>query len=1755
MGVADFAIPEVVQKVRSWINELSDTLSESLMSTAVERLVCYECQESLRAAAFVHRCRSCGRVFCRKCMENGGSPSKIDQEGPPRFCNFCFRAINGSGAAVEEHGCGKGSPLVVPHRMPELSLSRSGIKNVNLARQQTSFSSPRVLRCSTARGIEDEEDDEYGKQFFTPTSEFFQDSSDTESISVGTGNETHSFMSMTSSPFESPGRAVEQRDITPTSRRRGSFDQDSPGYLRKSVVESNDLEHTSYCTDDDLPVYQQENDKAQQLLDFESNADIWCPPQPQDKEDDVETGFFEYDDEDDEIGDSGELFVHSSFSDYALGIKEKPNEAHKDLLMSHVYGHFRALVPQLLIGEGLSLGNENGGKGWLELVSSLAWQAANFVKPDTSKGGSMDPGDYVKVKCIASGSPSDSTFVKGVVCSKNIKHKRMVSQHKNPRLFLLGGALEYQKASNKLASIDTVLKQEKDHLKMVIGKIEARRPNVLLVEKSVSSYAQELLAKEISLVLNVKRSLLDRISRCTGAQIASSIDNVALTTLGHCEMFRTEKVMEYSSAKNPNKSIKTLMFFEGCPRRLGCTVLLRGTCREELKKVKKAVQFASFAAYHLLLETSFFADAGATIPKVPSRFPVAVRQKQDNEDIFISRASNLTYLNTHQTVGDKHLTDGSCKLSKGLDPSSNSFSLNENLLGTNTEHKECNSLINHMNSGNLIPLPSVYPHYNGNGSCPDFSISDSSSLIKRSGEAYDSPHFETDDGIHQYEVLERSIIEENHSENQWHYRSDDERKREDLEDQNDFSCEYFSTADNQQSILVSVSSTSVIKGTVCEHSQLFRIKFYGSFDKPLGRFLRDDLFDQSSCCRSCKEPAEAHVRCYTHQQGSLTIRVRRLSSVKLPGERDGRIWMWHRCLKCKLENGVPPTTQRVIMSDAAWGLSFGKFLELSFSNHATANRIASCGHSLQRDCLRFYGYGSMVAFFYYSPVDILSVNLPPSVLDFSFQIPPDWVRREADVISSGVERLHAEVSNVLHEFEKNMTSGDEPLKTGIHRHLIELQDLHKMEQNEYNVLLQPVRTETMQPSQATIDILELNRLRRCLLIDSYMWHRRLYFVDSLSKTKCYTSKADPQPQEILSDANLKEWKSELFHKDDLPTNSAETTIIKSSLIGSSQKSLFSKKQEEISSQVLECNTNSIVDMDLSIESVEGYLGQAGLNLVSGQFGGGDGPLVVKPIFDTSLEKLPSSASSLSDRIDVAWTGSDQLVLDPPRTGPEAESIESLGFRDKSFHKKVISPVRVYSFDSALRSRHRERAGLSPTLHLSPVKSADSFGDFASVAKDPISNMRRAYSQRTPRAVERLNTLLTYPSVYISSVSHMISDGARLLLPQIGFDDAVIAIYDDEPTSIISYSLTSREYASFISPSVNWHDGLNVKDKISGIGNQMANSTIRMSFTDQSSIFPIESDGTETRCYGPDEPHPLQENLSDPKEAHFKISFDDEASFPADKAKFSVTCYFAKQFDALRRKCCPNVVDYIRSLSRCKRWSAQGGKSNVYFAKTLDERFIIKQVTKTELDSFEDFAPQYFKYLTESLISGSPTCLAKIVGLYQVVGKNLRGGRELKMDLMVMENLFFRRKISRVYDLKGSLRSRYNPDTSGNNKVLLDLNLLETLHTKPIFLGSKAKRILERAVWNDTSFLASVDVMDYSLLVGIDEERKELVIGIIDYMRQYTWDKQLETWVKASGILGGPKNTSPTVISPTQYKKRFRKAMSKYFLTVPDQWSS
>uniref|UniRef100_A0A0E0M102 1-phosphatidylinositol-3-phosphate 5-kinase n=1 Tax=Oryza punctata TaxID=4537 RepID=A0A0E0M102_ORYPU len=1518
----------------------------------------------------------------------------------------------------------------------------------------------------------DEEIDEPRVQFFAPGTYFSHDFSDTDS-SVSVANSM--YRSVTPSPSESP--TVRQNYASDHGATTMSDSDDAREHVSASIA--------SWC---------EEDHKSSRVVDF--GDDIWYPPPPEDESDDIESKLCAFDDEDNEYGDSSNFFVPNCFSaDKFAGVDGAVHGSHIENVQNDLLRHFQALVAQLLTGEAISLARDRDSKGWLEIVSSLAWQAANFVKPDTKKGGSMDPSDYVKIKCIASGKPSESNFVKGIVCSKNVKHKRMVSEHQNATLLILGGALEYQKVSNKLASIGTILEQEKEHLRMIVGKIESRRPNVLLVEKSVSSYAQELLAKDISLVLNVKRPLLDRISRCTGGQIASSIDNIASARLGHCDTFKVEKVLDSSTEHSEKKSTKTLMFFDGCMKRLGCTVLLRGACWDELKRIKRVIQLAVFAAYHLSLETSFFADEGATLPRVPSTSSVGAPEVQTNTEHLSSRSANHGSPVSSRAEEEKYSHNASIsQIFNGISGRPTFLPLDGESQGIVSEHREVEYPVNHIKSVKSFHLR--HP----NALCNVHSVSLGNDLGSIGAV---TQHYDPCNSLQSPVGVSANIPGELHNlENCGSPVSQEDFQVGSLNDQNKLSGGYFPGTDNHQSILVSFSSTCIPKSLACERSHLFRIKFYGSFDKPLGRYLREDLFDQAYCCPSCKEHSESHVRCYMHQHGSLTISVRHLISQKLPGEHDGRIWMWHRCTRCKLEDGMPPASQRVIMSDAAWGLSFGKFLELSFSNHATANRIASCGHSLQRDCLRFYGYGNMVAVFQYSPMVTLSVNLPPSMLDFNCHSIQEWVKGEAVVVFGEMESLHAEVYGFLSNTEKSIFTMDESIKAGIERQIIEMKDLLNMERNEYEVtLLLPVIRGSTHSMKSSIDILELNRLRRGLLLDAYIWDCRLCNISSIKKDGDASGIKDSEAE--LHQAITKHGE---MHQE--PSTCPRCSS------GNLRKSLVSREDHSMDTETI------LPEIDFPLGMVDSFVHDVGgLDLVFSKFDASEKrqSLSKDSIKTEPVERLPSLASILSDKIDMAWSGSCELHNHLPESMTKGNENPS--------YSKAIPPVRIHSFDSIFRFHQRELTGLLPaSLHL-PSKSADSFRDLTSLVKDPLTNMRRAFSHISPRERGNLNVLTHLPT-YIRSAAHMVNDGARLLLPHMDFEGGVVvAVYDDEPTSIVCYAMTSQEYIEHITHKMDTKCSFH----------HPVNCAVASSNQFEESLFP-------------------QEGHSEFKGTHFSFSFDDEA-FSADNTKFSVTCYFARQFAALRKKCCPNDIDYIRSLSRCKRWSAQGGKSNVYFAKTMDERFIIKQVTKTELDSFVGFAPHYFRHLTESLTSKSPTCLAKIMGLYQVSIKGLKGGREVKMDLMVMENIFFQRAISRVYDLKGSVRSRYNSDTSGHNKVLLDSNLIEALHTNPIFLGSKAKQRMERAVWNDTSFLASLDVMDYSLLVGVDEKKNELVIGIIDFLRQYTWDKQLETWVKASGILGGPKNEAPTVISPIQYKKRFRKAMSRYFLAVPDDWSS
>lgn len=357
-----------------------------------------------------------------------------------------------------------------------------------------------------------------------------------------------------------------------------------------------------------------------------------------------------------------------------------------------------------------------------------------------------------------------------------------------------------------------------------------------------------------------------------------------------------------------------------------------------------------------------------------------------------------------------------------------------------------------------------------------------------------------------------------------------------------------------------------------------------------------------------------------------------------------------------------------------------------------------------------------------------------------------------------------------------------------------------------------------------------------------------------------------------------------------------------------------------------------------------------------------------------LEKMLSPGSSLSERIDSAWLGSFH-TLEKAETVAETEGFSAAN----SPLRRLARPIRVQSFDSAIRFQERIQKGLPPSsLYLSTLRSFHASGEYRNMVRDPVSNVMRTYSQMLPLEVQKLDLIVGSAPTYISSASQM-ADGARMLIPQRGLNDIVIPVYDDDPASVVSYALNSKEYKEWVanrgiasSSGSNWNN----------------RESEPSSFSTWRSLGAMDVDYIHHAVYG--------SSQDDKKSPHLTISFSDRSSSSSaateGKVKFSVTCYFAMQFDILRKTCCPSEVDFVRSLSRCQRWGAQGGKSNVYFAKSLDERFIIKQVVKTELDSFEDFAPEYFKYMKESLSSGSPTCLAKILGIYQVSYKKGNGAK-------------------------------------------------------------------------------------------------------------------------------------------------------------------
>lgn len=284
-------------------------------------------------------------------------------------------------------------------------------------------------------------------------------------------------------------------------------------------------------------------------------------------------------------------------------------------------------------------------------------------------------------------------------------------------------------------------------------------------------------------------------------------------------------------------------------------ILLRGANGDELKKVKHVVQYGVFAAYHLALETSFLADEGASLPELPFQSPitVALPDKPSSIERSISTVPGFKIDANGTSQGAQHqnepiransvpvsdfesavrsrppcLLTGRSSLPVRLTSSSTDYTGLHSAAPGNGVSFHIGDNQNEMDSKDswVVETSAIKP---GSDIMSNHLTANSMGSSETMGQGVLS-NTQNDPSVNQLGSSNNPTM---HQDGQTH-----------AEDSGTMNEEFPPSPADHQSILVSLSSRCVWKGTVCERSHLFRIKYYGSFDKPLGRFLRDHLFDQ-----------------------------------------------------------------------------------------------------------------------------------------------------------------------------------------------------------------------------------------------------------------------------------------------------------------------------------------------------------------------------------------------------------------------------------------------------------------------------------------------------------------------------------------------------------------------------------------------------------------------------------------------------------------------------------------------------------------------------------------------------------------------------------------------------------------------------------------------------------------------------------------------------------------------------------------------
>ena len=251
------------------------------------------------------------------------------------------------------------------------------------------------------------------------------------------------------------------------------------------------------------------------------------------------------------------------------------------------------------------------GKGSESPDSKIASFAVDIVRSvvEEENGKKIVDLDEIKVEKRVGEGIDDSELINGILIDKERVHPNMPKKIEGAKIALLGTAIEVRdtetKAEISITSTDQFQlfqNREREMVSAVVDKLLSTGVNVIFCQKGIDDMAQHYLASEgVIAYRRVTKSDLKRLSKATGANVVTSLDELKSGDLGEAQLVEERKI-----------GGNAMTFILGCKNPLSVSLLLRAGTQQVLDGIERALDDALHVVAATVEDRKVVPGGGAT---------------------------------------------------------------------------------------------------------------------------------------------------------------------------------------------------------------------------------------------------------------------------------------------------------------------------------------------------------------------------------------------------------------------------------------------------------------------------------------------------------------------------------------------------------------------------------------------------------------------------------------------------------------------------------------------------------------------------------------------------------------------------------------------------------------------------------------------------------------------------------------------------------------------------------------------------------------------------------------------------------------------------------------------------------------------------------------------------------------------------------------------------------------------------------------